>query len=161
MDKIEIFQHHNHKFLFIDGQLWMWDLPHEQELQQDLARQTFGDVLVAGYGLGIISKFILENPKVKSVVSVENNPAVIEAMQKLGPIYGEIIIHDFLKLPEDKKYDCVVADTWAEIDARFLDEYIRNKNKALKLLKPNGQFLGWGKDFFEYLLEKQKKAYAR
>lgn len=154
MMKIEIVEVKNHKFLFLDNYLWMWDIPHEQELQRDIAKQAFGDVLVAGYGFGIVTKFLLENPKVTSVTTVEKYPEVIDKMKEFGPIYGKIIIGDFNNLPEDKKFDCVVGDIWAEIDARFLDNYVKFKNKAQKFVKPNGLILGWGKDYFEYLLEK-------
>ena len=75
-------------------------------------------------------------------------------MSEFGPIYGEIIISEFYNLPEDKKFDCVVGDIVVEIDARFLDDYVQFKQKAQKLIKPNGVVLAWGKDYFEYLLEK-------
>ncbi|MBU1730170.1 hypothetical protein KJ557_01250 [Patescibacteria group bacterium] len=156
MAKIEIVQVKNHKFLFLDDYLWMWDLPHEQELQRDIANQAFGEVLVAGYGFGIVTKFLLENSNVTSVTTVEKYPEVIDKMKEFGSIYGNIIIHDFNHLTEDKKYDCVVGDIWAEIDARYLNDYVKFKNKAQKLVKPNGLILGWGKDYFEYLLKTKK-----
>lgn len=152
--KIEIINIKNHKFLFLDDYLWMWDLPHEQELQEDIAKQAFGDVLVVGYGFGIVTKYSLENPNVISVTTIEKYPEIIDKMTELGPIYGQIIISDFKNLSEDKKYDCVIGDIWAEIDARFLDDYINFKNKAQRLLRPGGAILGWGKDYFEYLLNR-------
>lgn len=155
MAKIEIVEIKNHRLLFLDECLWMWDFPNEQELQRDVVNQAFGEVLVAGYGFGIATKYLLENPKVKSVTSVEKYPEVIEKMRKFGEIYGKIIINDFFKLSEDKKYDCVVGDIWQEIDQRFVDNYRKFKEKAQKLVKPNGLILGWGKDYFEYLLEKE------
>lgn len=155
MAKIEIVEIKNHKFLFLDDYLWMWDLPHEQQLQKDLANQAFGDVLVAGYGFGIVTKFVLENPKVTSVTTVEKYPEVINKMKEFGSIHGKIIISDFNDIPENRKFDCVIGDTWAEIDVRFLDDYLKFKNKAQKLVKPNGLTLGWGKDYFEYLLVKE------
>jgi spermidine synthase len=159
MAKVEIVEIKNYKFLFLDDYLWMWDLPHEQELQRNIANQAFGDVLVAGYGFGIVSKYLLENPRVNSVTTIEKYADIIDRMKEFGPIYGEIVIADFFDLPEDKKYDCVVGDIWAEIDAQYLDDYIRFKTKAQKLVKPNGLILGWGKDYFEYLLEKEKSAH--
>ncbi|MFC1632575.1 hypothetical protein ACFL1U_00320 [Patescibacteria group bacterium] len=154
MTNIEIIEHKNHKFMFIDDYLWMWDLPHEQELQQDVADQAYGDVLVAGYGFGIVTKLALDNPQVKSVTTVEKYPEVIDKMKEFGPIHGEIIISDFFDIPEDKKYDCVIGDIWAEIDSKYFEEYKRYKAKSQRLLKKDGQILAWGKDYFEYLLEK-------
>ena len=118
--KLEIFQHTNHKFMFLDGYLWMWDTPQENELQENLAKKSFGDVLNAGYGFGILPKFLLENPKVKSITTVEIYKEVIDKMKEFGKIHGKIIIGDFYDLPENKKYDCVVSDIWPDIDAKFL-----------------------------------------
>ncbi len=157
MVKIEIIDVKNHKFLFLDDYLWMWDLPHEQKLQEDIAKQAFGEVLVAGYGFGIVNKFLLKNPNVTSVTSVEKYPEIIDKMREFGLIYGKVIITDFFELPEDKKYDCVVGDVWAEIDERYIDDYIRFKDKAQKLLKPTGLILGWGKDYFEYLIKTRNR----
>ncbi len=159
MVKIEIVQVKNHKFLFLDDYLWMWDLPQEQELQRDIANQAFGNVLVAGYGLGIVIKHLLENPKVKSVTTVEKYQEVIDKMKEFEDIHGKVIIGDFYELPENRRYDCVIGDIWAEIDRRFLEDYRTFKEKAQKLVKPTGLILGWGKDYFEYLLEKEKPAH--
>lgn len=134
----------------------MWDLPQEQEIQKDIAGQAFGNVLVAGYGFGIVTKYLLENPKVESVATVEKYQEIMDKMKEFGEIYGKIIIGDFYELSEDRKYDCVIGDIWAEIDRVFLDDYIKFKEKAQKLLKKDGLILGWGKDYFEYLLEKEK-----
>ena len=151
--KIEILHHNNHKFMFLDGYLWMWDTPQETELQEDLAKKSFGDVLVAGYGLGILPKFLLTNQKVKSVTTIEVHKEVIKKMREFGKIYGKIIIGNYYDLPENKKYDCIIGDIWPDIDAKFLNDYISFKRKSRKLLKKNGKVLAWGKDFFEYLLK--------
>lgn len=154
--KIEILHHTNHKFMFLDGYLWMWDTPQETELQEDLAKKSYGDVLVAGYGLGILPKFLLDNPKVKSVTTVEIYKEVVEKMKNFGKIYGKVIIDDYYNLPENKKYDCIIGDIWPDIDAKFLDDYVKFQKKSQKILKKNGIILAWGKDFFEYLLKKKK-----
>ena len=156
MIRIEIIQHKNHKFLFIDDYLWMWDIPPEKEIQKTIAQKALGDVLVAGYGFGIVQKYLSENPKVKSIITVEKYKEIIKKMKEFGNISGKIIIDDFYNLPEDKKFDCIVGDIWEEIDAKFLRDYVRFKKKAQKLLKKNGVILGWGKDYFEYLLEKEQ-----
>lgn len=152
---IEIIEHKGHKFMFINKYLWMWDTPQERDSQKDLANQAFGNVLVAGYGLGLVSEYLLKNPKVKSVTTVERYNAVIEKMKSIGPIYGKIIVNDFYRLPENKKYDCVIGDIWPEIDTKFLKDYIKFKKKSEKILKKNGIILAWGKDFFEFLIEKK------
>lgn len=157
MAKIEIIQHGDYKFMFIDDYLWMWDHPYEKELQKDVAKRAFGDVLVAGYGFGLLTQYLFDNKRVISVTTIEKYQEVIDTMKKISPpLHGKIIIGDYYDLPEEGKFDCVIGDIWADIDARFLPDYVRFKNKAQKLLKAGGQVLGWGKDYFEYLLETGK-----
>lgn len=152
---VEILEHKNHKFMFVNKYLWMWDTPQEKNLQKDLADQAQGDVLVAGYGLGLLPEYLLKNSKVKSVTTVEKYNAVMEKMKSIGPIFGKVIVNDFYKIPESKKYDCVIGDIWPDIDAKFLKDYVKFKNKSGKLLKKDGLLLAWGKDYFEFLLGKK------
>lgn len=156
MARVEILQHKGHRFMYLDDYLWMWDTPQEKALQQELANGAYGDVLVAGYGLGLLPEYLLKNPKVKSVTTVEKYQEVIDKMKEMsGQIFGEIIIGDFFDIDEGKKYDCVIGDIWPDIAAKFLNDYLKFKNKSLKVLKENGVILAWGKEFFEYL-ESQK-----
>ncbi|MFA5986550.1 MAG: hypothetical protein WC819_04370 [Parcubacteria group bacterium] len=159
MKKVKILRHKNNRFLFIDDDLWMWDTPREQKMQKRLSEQAFGDVLVAGYGFGIVTKFLLENPNVVSVVTIEKYSAVLNAVKKFDRLEGKIIVCDFYDLPDNKKFDCIVGDIWQDIDTEFLGEYVRFKKKAKKLLKKDGKILAWGKDFFEYLLKKSQKVH--
>ncbi|MEK7600821.1 MAG: hypothetical protein AAB463_02590 [Patescibacteria group bacterium] len=139
--------------MYVDGYLWMWDTVQERGLQMDLATKSFGDVLVAGYGLGIVQEFLLKNNKVKSINTVEKSGDVIEKMKELGQIHGNVTISDFYDLSEDKKYDCIIGDIWPDISSKFLGEYVKFKEKSEKLLKPGGTILAWGSDYFEYLLK--------
>lgn len=142
--------------MFIDDYLWMWDTPQERELQKQLADKAFGDVLVAGYGFGILIKFLTKNPKVKSITIVEKYKEVINKIKISKKEMERIIIKDFYNLPENKKFDCIIGDIWPDIDEKFLKDYLKFKSKAKKLLKKNGKILAWGKDFFEYLLHKKR-----
>ncbi len=134
----------------------MWDTPQERDLQKKIAEKARGDVLVAGYGFGILTQFLSNNPRVDSITGVELHKEVIEKCKESGKICGNVIIGDFYSLPEDKKYDCVIGDIWPDIDSKFLKDYVKFKKKAKKLLKKDGVILAWGKDFFDYLLEKKR-----
>jgi spermidine synthase len=155
MVKIEILQYKEYKVMFINDKLWMWDAPEEREMQKSLSKEAYGDVLVAGYGFGILTEMLTKNPKVKSVTTVERYGEVIEKMKKFGKIHGNVVISDFFSFQENRKFDCIIGDIWPDIDARFLKDYVKFKNKTSKLLKKNGKILAWGKDYFEYLLKKR------
>ncbi|MEM4702866.1 MAG: hypothetical protein QXP53_00005, partial [Candidatus Pacearchaeota archaeon] len=83
---VEILHHKNYRFMFIDGHSWMWDTPQERKLQENLAKKAFGNVLIAGYGPGILPKFLIKNPKVKSITIVEKYHEVIEKIRELDKI---------------------------------------------------------------------------
>ncbi|KKL48566.1 hypothetical protein LCGC14_2324200, partial [marine sediment metagenome] len=134
------------------------------EIQEDLAKEAFGDVLVAGYGLGIIQKLLIENPKVNSVTTVEKTMEVIKACtHTFGVLYGQVICMDFYdfipsiaKVSHIESYDCVIGYIWPEISSKYVLEYIRFKNHAQILLSNHGKILAWGSEFYEYILDKQK-----
>ncbi len=154
MVKIKILEHKKHKFMWLDEYLWMWDTPQEQNLQKELAKKSFGDVLVAGYGFGILQKYLFKNKKVKSIITIEKYREVLDEIKRTDILYGKIIVEDFYKISENKKFDCVIGDIWPDISKQFLNDYIKFKNKANKILKKNGKIIAWGQDYFEYLIAK-------
>lgn len=155
--KVEILKQKGHRFLWINDYLWMWDIPIEQDTQRKIANEAYGNVLVAGYGLGIVQKHLLLNPKVDSVTTIEITPEVIEACKKeYKCIYGKVINGDFYEYISPYKFNCVIGDIWEDILPEGLEEYERFKNKATRLLNDDGKILAWGKDFFEYLITKRR-----
>jgi spermidine synthase len=157
MPKVEILQQNGYNFLWIDGYLWMWDIPSEVMIEQEMADQCYGDVLVAGYGMGVCQKMLTEKPNVKSVVTIEKYREVEkEYLKVFGKIYGYIITSDFYDyyFPPPRQFDCIVGDVWEEIHPKFVSDYIRFKEHALKFLKPGGKLISWGMDYYEYLIDK-------
>ncbi len=158
MVKVEILEQNGYHFLWIDGYLWMWDVPQEIEDQKAIAEEASGSVLVAGYGLGVVQKHLLENKKVVSVLTVEKLSQIVEECRKTyGKIHGEVVIEDFYKYLSDKKFDCVIGDIWADQSERYLSDYLKFKEKAQSLLNQGGKILGWGKGYMDYLLTKSEK----
>ena len=153
MVDVKILQQEGYNFLWVDKRLWMWDIPEEDKLQKQIADQAYGDVLVAGYGLGLVQKYLFENPKVKSVLTIELLPEVVNENNKIfNKLYGEVIFEDFSNFKSTKKYDCVIGDIWVEISKDSLKDYIKFKERAKSLIKENGRIFGWGQDYYEYLL---------
>lgn len=157
--KVEILQQKGHNFLWVDDALWMWDIPIEQKCQKELADQAYGEVLVVGYGLGVVQKYLLMNPDVigKYLLTIEINEQVIEECGKtFGQIYGGIIIKDFFKYKTDHKFSCIIGDVWEDILPNGLEQYKKFKKKAQELIAPGGSILAWGQDYFEYLFTPTK-----
>lgn len=155
MAKVQVLKQNGYNFLWIDGFLWMWDIPEEIKDQKEIAAKAYGDVLVAGYGLGVIQRHFVRNKEVKSLLTVEKLQEVIDACKKeYGRIYGKVAIADFYRYKTDMRFDCVIGDIWPDQASRHIKLYIKFKKKAESLLKPGGKILGWGSDYFEYLLKK-------
>ncbi len=159
MQTVEILQQRGYNFLWIDGELWMWDIPEEVAGQQYVADKAYGNVLVAGYGLGVIQRCLKANPFVSSIVSVERNLDVLKECHRVyGELTGEVIHGDFLDYESDVKYDCVIRDIWLEYGTeRDVESYKKFKERAKCFVKKGGPVLGWGQDFLEYLIEKEIK----
>ncbi len=155
--KVEILKQKGHKFLWIDDYLWMWDVEAEKKLQYKIATDCYGNVLVAGYGLGLVQGYLCNNPNVKSIITIEHSIEVIKANEKFDDIYGEYIIDDFYNYNTISKFDCIIGDIWEDIVPEQLNNYKKFKNKAETLLKPHGKLFAWGKDYYEYLIEKESK----
>jgi len=156
MSNVEILQQNGYNFLWIDNYLWMWDIPVERKVQEKIAGQAYGDVLVAGYGLGIVQRYLMKNTKVNSVMTIEKESDVIDKCKGVyGDIYGDIRIIDFFSYETDKKFDCVIGDVCEDIMEEAAEDYKKFIDKATTLLRKDGIILAWGKEFFEYLIERE------
>ena len=154
MVKVEILKQCGYNFLWIDGKLWMWDVPQEVKAQASLAKQCFGDVLVVGYGLGVIHRFLRKMPEVSTITSIEKYREVLEVVCRTngGEVIGKVLIDDFYEAILSPDFDCIVGDIWIDICPEMLVDYKRFKERALMWLKPGGKVLGWGSDYYEYLI---------
>ena len=151
--EVEITEQHGYKFLWIDGHMWMWDLPFEVETQRKMAEQCHGSVLVVGLGLCVIHRFLEENPDVDSVYTVEKYKEVLDVCDAHGLVQcGTTCICDFFEWKSTHNFDFVVGDIWPEIDSEQVDSYFLFQKKAKEFLKKDGKILAWGKDYYEYLL---------
>jgi len=156
MTKVEIFNIKRNHFLYIDDKYWMCDVPEEVEAQREIASQARGEVLVAGYGLGIVQRLMSDNDRINSILTIEKHPEVLEECRKTyGRTYGRIIIEDFFNYQCEERYDCVIGDLWIDQSKKDLETFSQFKKKANTLIKNNGQILGWGFDYMEDLLKKQ------
>lgn len=162
MASVEILNQNGFDFLWIgskgeDKYLWMWDIPVERKAQEQLAQKSYGKVLVAGYGLGVVQECLSQNPEVERVITVEIMPEVIRANVEAGrELQGEIVFSDFFDFESRVLFDTVIGDIWKDItpEVEDVEMYERYKNKAFSLLKDGGQMLGWGMDYFDYVLER-------
>lgn len=104
----------------------MSDTPDERCSNIDIVRQAEGDVLIGGFGIGMILVPILKKHEVKSVTVIEISdevpPMVIPYLpnkKKLTVIYADVMEW---KPPKGKKWDVIYFDIWDNICSDNLEE---------------------------------------
>ena len=154
MTEAKILKQCGYHFLWVGGECWMWDLPGERLAMEALARRAHGDVLVAGYGLGLVQLELMRSQDVASVLTVEICPGVLDECRRVfGALYGQVVVGDFFDLEEGPRFDCVIGDIWLDIAPEYIQEYLAFRCKAERLLRPGGKVLAWGDECFEVWLE--------
>jgi len=104
----------------------MSDTLHERRTNIEVVRRAEGDVLVAGFGIGMILVPMLLNPKVTSITVVEISPEVpgmvlpyLPNKEKLSVIYADIMEWE---PPRGKKWDIIYFDIWDHISGRNYEQ---------------------------------------
>ena len=108
------------------GGVVMSDTLHEQRTNSSVVANAQGDVLIAGFGIGMILVPMLLNPKVTSITVVEISPEVPKMVlpylpnkEKLNVVYADIMEW---KPPRGKKWDVIYFDIWDNISADNYEE---------------------------------------
>ena len=122
---------------------WMADDPMDYRAMQKYAEAAYGDVLVAGLGLGLVLYELNKNPRVKSITVVERSPDVINLTGKYIPDVT-LVNADFWDFVERDggEWDFIIVDIWAtkgkkEHDRVYREqvlprnEYLREKYNSL------------------------------
>ena len=124
---------------------WMTSDQSEVSGMDAHAKAAYGDVLIAGLGLGVLPWLAAKNLNVRSVTVVEIRPEVIEliapviANQKTVIIQGDVWEH-IDRHPET--YDFIDLDLWPEVGAAVMSWQEVQKSCA-KALKRGGQARTW------------------
>ena len=138
--------------LYYNETFWMSDAAPWKREMKDLADQARGDVLVAGYGLGLIHRYLNRNPEVRTVTTVEICGGVIAAcMKRYGWVHGRIVIGDFATVPIKGQFDTVIGDTWADATIEYLDLYREFWQRARLIVREGGSILAWRSDVMDKL----------
>lgn len=130
-------------------EIMMSDAPQESVTNYEFVRRAHGNILIAGLGIGMILKPILESNTTKSVTVIEKFQDVIDLVHphiehpKLQVIHADI----FKWLPFDKtKYDIIYFDIWPNICSDNLKEMNKLHKKFTPYLKSRGWMASWEYD---------------
>lgn len=111
--------------LLVNNQLMMSDTSLERKTNIDFVRKAEGRVLIAGLGVGLILKAILDKPEVSEVWVIEKYQDVIDLVAerfrhpKLMVICADIFEFN---LPKTQKFDTIYFDIWPDICTDNLKE---------------------------------------
>lgn len=134
----------------------LWAVSSElKEYRQQLRKFPRGDCLEVGLGLGVVSNYILTQPNVKSLTTIEKSEDVIEVYRQLlvlyedpGDIRHNIItgdVHDVLPriLQTNITYDFIFFDHYSLIDEDTIEDLEMLVPMAKQLVRDGGSIMGW------------------
>ncbi len=135
----------------------------EKELCLNIIEHSFGEVLIAGFGIGLIVLPIMNKIEVESIEIVELQKEVIDLISTQLPLNNKVkIINDniYSYIPE-KKYDTIYVDTVSvemctdsEKKVRNINGDLRDDNYIFELyknhLKKDGKIIRWDCRFLKY-----------
>jgi len=146
---VRVYEMHGEQYLEIGKGHTLWaDMNEVVEYADQIGDKARGNCLEIGLGLGVASEYILDKPKVKHLTTIEINEDVLEVYRQLNPGIDNKhrIIHgsgqDFL-LTTDEKFDFIFLDFWNVVDEDTLPDIKVYVELSRRVLKPNGEVLGW------------------
>lgn len=140
-----------HHVLYHTAEFWMTDTRGNVQEMAELAARSWGDVLIGGYGLGVLHRFLLENPAVDSITTVEYEQGVIsECLRVFGWVHGQVLLGDFLdiELYRGRQWDTVIGDLWADATEEWNWLFDAFCDIAPDLVRPGGTILAWKEQAF-------------
>lgn len=136
--------------LFVDGEPWMTDAEFECRTNRRVVDWAAGDVLIAGLGIGLILRPMLDSPDVETVTVLERSADVIAL---IGPQYQHpkltIIEADvYTWTPPKKAYNLIYFDVWASVPNEDNKEEIASLKKRYRsALKRCGRSMAWCEEY--------------
>jgi hypothetical protein len=118
--------------LHINGQLMMSDTRMEKESNRDFINNAHGKVLIAGLGIGLILKNILQKEDITEITVIELYQDVIDLV---GPKFNDprikYICADIYKWKPKKedKYNVIYFDIWSEVSQDNLKDIATLHNR--------------------------------
>jgi len=141
--------------LHVDGILMMSDTNLELSSNYGFVSKSNGDILIAGLGLGVIIRNILDKQNINSITVIEKYQDVIDLVApKFNDNRIKYICDDIFTWRPHKgiKYDTIYFDIWPTINTDNLIE-IKKLHNIFKYYvnrnNPNHYMNSWMKEFLQ------------
>jgi protein-L-isoaspartate O-methyltransferase len=146
--------------------VWMSDTPNELMTQMTALRYAKGRVLVAGLGLGWISRLLAQKPGVESVDIIEQSQDVINLvwehvrLPNMNLVVGDAV--EVLHTLKGQKYDLVYMDIWPNFSEKYLPLFRMTRRfcQKFQIVKPGRPVVCWGEPEARRLAEAEKYRHA-
>lgn len=138
--------------LYIGGIMMMSDGANEHSTNYGVLRNSHGDVLIAGLGIGMILTKILEKPEVSSVLIVEKYQDVIDL---ISPHFQnpklKIICADIREWKPAKgvRFDTIYFDIWADQSTDDLEDMATLHRRFRAHKKPGCWMESWNRSYLQ------------
>lgn len=111
----------------------------EMYSQYDMA---YGDVLITGFGFGVLANWIASKPEVTSVTVLEMSKDIYDIYLKNNFLSDKVnvIITDASNYKTDKHYDCLFLDHY---EYQLSDWVFRDMEKVIKNIPNHDVFWSW------------------
>jgi len=137
--------------LHVGEQLMMSDTSMERISNRKFIENAKGRVLIAGLGIGLVIKNIIDNPDVEEIVVIEKYQDVIDlVMPKFNNPKLKVICADIFdyELDKSEKFDCLYFDIWGDIGSENLIEMRKLHYKYRINKKEKSSFMeSWMRDW--------------
>jgi len=135
----------------VQKEIIMSDTPMEVRTNYDFIRRANGNILIAGFGIGMIVLAIQDNPLVESITIIEKNPEIIDMVASQLPLNSKVKIlnadiFDWPAKAQNKKWDCIYFDIWNVVSVEAYEESKILHLKYSRLVNrknPNFLFDSW------------------
>lgn len=117
------------------GEVIMSNTPMEKRTNAYFIKNTHGDILIAGLGIGLIVLAIQNKKEVKSITIIEKSSDVIDLVAKQLPLNNKVKIINadiFNWKPKDHKYDVIYLDIWNYINSDIYEKEMKPLKERFK-----------------------------
>jgi len=130
--------------LYVKGQLMMSDTRMEKVTNYEFLSAASGDVLIAGLGIGMVLRPLLQDPKVTSITVVEKYQDVIDLVKVDSPKLNIICADIFdWKPAKGTKYHTIYFDIWPDICLDNLEEMVTLHRRFARCKVSGGWMDSW------------------
>jgi hypothetical protein len=147
--------------LHVGRELMMSDTMMERWSNKDFVRNAKGDVLIGGFGIGMLPHNILGKPEVTSVTILELSEDLIKVASRLDMFshHKMKVIHaNVFDWQSDQKFDTIYMDIWATITTGNIEQINKLNRKYRKFRKSKESYIGcWMHDYLLKLRRQENR----